>query len=348
MTIGELFIELGFKADTMKLNDFMKSVAQLNMASIASALGLGVMYEATAKIMNMADAAAMSMFGFGESTGMSARQMQQFSNVSEQLGANAGDAQASLKNLQMAMINVKLGRGNIEPFILAGIDPTKERDVFSVLEKIQRFVNDPNIDAGIKRMVVAEFGLSESMIQVLKNSGDIREAMAQQRVAADEQVDTMVRFHQINSKLGQEFKLLWVDIGSLIEPIIEAIERLVSLITHLLDNILGGRKNLVASVGTFAKETINTLFPFLPKNLPEKVGDWLNPFKGKSLDDIFSIYGLLPHIPALAGEGATHITNDIKVEVSGVSDPEKASDLAVKKFSKMLTDTYYHRETQSR
>ncbi len=43
-----------------------------------------------------------------------------------------------------------------------------------------------------------------------------------------------------------------------------------------------------------------------------------------------------------------NISHDIDVHVSGVSDPEKASDLVVKKLQRMLTDRYYHQKLQER
>jgi hypothetical protein len=347
MTIGELFIELGFKADTMKLKDFMKAVGELNMSSIASALGLGVLYDATNKIMNIADGAAMSIWGFSQTTGIGTKEAQQFSAVVEQLGGSAEDAKGSLKNLQTAMFNVKWGQGNIAPFQAMQIDPRK--GVFEALAKIQEFVKSPKYTDEFKRMMIEAIGLSDSLIPVLKNTKDITEAMKAQEISAEKQIETMVQFHQVNKKLGQELGLIWMDLATIIEPVIEMIEKVLTLILRLFDNILSGKKNLAASLGTGSKQFLNWLLPFLPEDFPEKLGDYINPFKEKSIEDVLKPFDFLLKPPATQMAGSTtYGDTTIKVDVSGTSDPIKAAEEAAKKINKMLSDRFYHQGTQKR
>ena len=54
MKIGELFVELGFHADTMKLKEFTSALGELSMSSVMSVLGLGTLYESVKKIMGIA------------------------------------------------------------------------------------------------------------------------------------------------------------------------------------------------------------------------------------------------------------------------------------------------------
>jgi hypothetical protein len=355
MTIGELFIELGFKADTMKLKDFMHSVAELNMSSIAAALGLGTLYESTSKIMSIADQAAMSVFGFTQVTGISGKEVQQFSAITEQLGVSSQEAQSSLKGLQSAMMNVRLNRGNAEPFLLAGIDIT-EKDIFKTIKQLQDFIKQSSAPDSIKRMIIAEMGLSEGMFTVLKNTEDITQAIEEQRYAYEKQIETMVRFHKVNADLGNTLKLVWTDIASLIEPVIESLEHLLKLVIEFFDNILGGKKNFMESVGSYTKGFMNWLMPFLPEDSWNKLGDLFNPFKSKVIGgyEIPGIQNLLPPISpltmsSLGGTGTSNVVqNDIDVDVSGVNDPIEAANHAINKLQRMLTDTYYNRNTQER
>lgn len=55
MKLGELFFELGFKSDHMKLKDFGKAVSELNMSSILSAGSFGAMIHGAKELISMAD-----------------------------------------------------------------------------------------------------------------------------------------------------------------------------------------------------------------------------------------------------------------------------------------------------
>ena len=51
MKIGELFMELGFKADTMKLNEFVKSIGELNMSSVMAGAEVAALADMTKKLL---------------------------------------------------------------------------------------------------------------------------------------------------------------------------------------------------------------------------------------------------------------------------------------------------------
>jgi hypothetical protein len=341
VNIGELFVTLGFKADTLKLNDFMKSVGELNMTSVASALGLGALYEATSKVMNIADGAAMSVWGFSQTTGIGTKETQQFNRVVEQLGGSSQDATASLKNLQTAMFNVKWGQGDIRPFQAMGIDPRK--GIFEALKRVQDFVKSPLYKDDFKRMMVEALGLSDSLIPVLKNSRDITEVMKEQEVINEKQINTMLRFHQVNTKMGQDLMLIWVDIAAHIEPVIEMLERMATLFLRLTDSMLGIKNSWPKSFGEFGKGTAKWLFtpPFSLKELHSML------LSGPLTDVVENMLRVTPGSSQMAGAtsyGETHI----QVDVSGVNDPVKAAEEAAKKINKMLSDRFYHQGTQKR
>jgi hypothetical protein len=329
VTIGELFIELGFHADTMKLKDFMHAVGELNMKSLATAVGLGTLYEATTKIMGMADETAMSIWQFSQITGITQKQIQQFVDVVEQMGGSAEDAKGSLDRLKKAMLEVQLGQNDAaaQAFTYMGVR-IGEKDPFVILKKASEFLKNAPYDETFKRRMIVQAGISESLIPLLKNITDLTKAMDEQRVAMDNQIATMVRFHQINKKLGQEFGLIWIDAASLIEPVVEIIENLATAITHLVDNILGGKKNILAASGTAVEDFYHWLFPFLPKDTMKNFGDWLNPFKKKTWGEAIPFYEDITHLNphaqlAPAGAGGATITNHVRIEVSGATSPEE-------------------------
>ncbi len=59
MTIGELVFELGFKADTVKINDFIGMVGKLNLSSVLASFGVKELYDGLNKIMGIADETAI-------------------------------------------------------------------------------------------------------------------------------------------------------------------------------------------------------------------------------------------------------------------------------------------------
>lgn len=378
MTIGELVIELGFSADTKVLNDFGRAVGNLNLNSIATALGLGALYEATNKIMNVADQTAMSLWGFNQVTGVSQKQTQQFSNVVEQLGGNAQDAQGSLKNLQTAMLNVQLGRGNAEPFILTGIDPST-RNVFEVLEKLQTFLKTSRASDSVKRMIVSEFGLAESMIPVLKNAKDINKAMDEFITNSPEQEQALVRSHAAWAKLDNEWRVVLTDIGGELAPLFEGTANALDYLAEVIHKYPELNQILLALAIMFGVVTaaivgmslamvavaiagwisglsevallvgsIAAGLAMITMNLDKipKLAHLATTFANASEFPLIGV-GMAAHLVG-AATGNRTITNDIDFVVSGVLDPERAGEIAAKKLQKILTDRYYHEPTQSR
>lgn len=348
MELGELFITLGFHADTIKLKEFMHAVGELNMSSIAGAVGLGSLYEATRKIMNIADQSAMSIWGFSQTTGISQKQTQQFSGVVEDLGGSADEAKSSLDGLQKAMLAVQLGNGNAKPFVLLGLNPG-EKDPFVILTKLQDFLKFSNVKDSFKQMIVAELGMSQGLIPILKNIENLAQAMDKVRIAEEQQILTMVRFHQVNAKMGRELKLIWIDLATIFEPAIETIEHLITLIIELMDNVFGMKKSLAGSVGTGINEFVNWLLPFAPKDMAAKIGDSIfKPFETYSGMPIEGTSWATKNLVPSSASGNTVVNHNFDISVSGVQDPEKASELVTKKLEKLFSDRFYHEKVQER
>ena len=324
MTIGELFIELGFKADTMKLHDFMTAVGELNMASIASALGLGVLYEATHKIMNIADQTATSIWDFSKITGVSTKDTQAFANAIEKVSGTADEARSSLKNLRSDMAKVAIGEGNLRPFAMMGITVDPDSDPIEVMKKIQNFLKTTSMKPVYADMLAAEAGLSEGTIIALRNMEDLTSAMKEQEIIGEQQINTMHEFHQLNKSLQQSFATIWTDIGSLIEPVIKEIASLLHIFTSFIHSLSTSK---------------NMLDPYI--KFAENIGAWINPFKGDWSGVVNSV--------KLAGVGGSSTTsNDIDIHISGVTTPAEVAAEVGRKLQKMLTDRFYHQPNQER
>jgi len=341
MNIGELFIELGFKADTMKLKEFMHAVGELNMSSIAGAVGLGSLYEATKKIMEIADKTAMSVFGYTQVTGMSGKQMQQFSNYAKEMGVSAEDAEGSLKNLQMTMFNVKLGRGSAEPFILTGVNPN-EKDPIKTMQQLQDFIKTHDtLDPAIHRMLVSEMGISENMLQVLKTSDRITDSINKQPFATDKEIKKILEYHKALSDLGTHINLLFTRWGASLVPVVKHLDSLASKMLEILRTGEGWK-----SLFTEIEQIFQKMMPLV--GALKLIGAGLK-IAEKNIEKNFKFIMSAPTPPsvALAGAGNT-TTNQFDISVSGVQDPEKASELVSRKLEKLFSDRFYHEKVQER
>ena len=224
-----IWVALGFKADTLKLKEFVSAIGDLDMRTVAATLGLGTLYDATYKIMNLADQTAMSMFSFSQTTGISSQKMEQLSTLTKQFGGSASDASTSLKNLQNAMFQAQLHGGGMA-FVLTGIDPFKDKDPFVVLEKVATFLKSSRFNDDAKRMVVAQLGISESMIPMLKNIDKLKKAMGEQLTPLQSATDALLTQSMAASKLDSDWRVLVTDIGGAIAP---GIQKLAEVLDHL-------------------------------------------------------------------------------------------------------------------
>jgi len=122
--IGELFVELFFKADQVKLGDFMHSLTELNMASVMTTLGLGAMYEMVSKIMTSADTTALSINNLSAQTGISRQEIQKWSEWTDQAGASADLAKQSFATLAEEKAKLMIGQGHPNAWMYwFGFDP---------------------------------------------------------------------------------------------------------------------------------------------------------------------------------------------------------------------------------
>ena len=244
MNIGELFVQLVFQSDQTKLKDFVNSLGDLNMSSVMATLSFGTMYESIKKIMGIADQTAIGVDSFTKSTGLSGKQMQQFSAYAEQMGASADDAKSALGALQMNAFKVRMGEGNIRSFTLTGISPYQ--DTFKIVEDIRKKLLDPGISDAMKRLVTQEFGLSEAMMMVLKSSDAQWESMRRNVFMTEEQVRSMKDYHKEAMETGQDWKALMGDIGASLSP---AIQGLMTFSQGILEGIKNSKDLQVVLLG---------------------------------------------------------------------------------------------------
>ncbi len=138
MKIAELFAEVGFKFDTLKLREFNHMLGDLNISSIIGVSSLAGLDVAVKKLIEGTAGLSSNLKTIQENTGINPQFTQQLEGVSEALGAAKGDADSFLTSLSKAQLQIRMGKGNIQPFILGGLT---YQDVIGTTEDLVKKIN---------------------------------------------------------------------------------------------------------------------------------------------------------------------------------------------------------------
>lgn len=158
MKIGELFVDLDFRdgGALNKLTNF--SIKFLALKTAASQLG-----DVFDNMFGSVIDGVVEMENLNQVTGLNIEKMQKWKAVAEQNNVAFGDIISSLKNLQSASADIMLGKGNAAPFTQLGIDMTRPREAFALLDEIRARIGEIK-DPGLRRNLLQEMGVSENML----------------------------------------------------------------------------------------------------------------------------------------------------------------------------------------
>lgn len=218
MKIGELIVELGFKSDTTKLSDFIKSVGNLNMSSVMASLGVGGLYEAARKFVDMAAERAVDMKTFENVTGQSAQKVKAWASVAEQAGVSAGSFESAIKNLQSSITSTRFGnpdQGLLQAYSIlnqygkANIKLTD--DLYTQIDKIREGIKRLTPESA--RYVLNLLHQDESMMNLYKSEQKLYDQRNKQAVTDRMQVEKMMEYFGKAKEFGNTLKANFVDIG---------------------------------------------------------------------------------------------------------------------------------------
>ena len=249
MTIGELFIELGFHADTMKLKDFMHAVGELNMSSIATALGLGTLYEATNKIMNIAGDASENLRQFGDITGLDQQKMERFGKAAEQMGVQFKTSQGFINGLQDELVRLKAGQGNVGFWQTLGIENPASKDAFQIADEISKKLSNPNMDQGWKKLILSLKGFNPELLLALQHNKQFLEIQSKIDVESKYERDTLNDLRRAWVEVGQEWGHALLKLAVAIAP---ALRSLAEFLTSMYNFIKASKEAQFALTALFA------------------------------------------------------------------------------------------------
>jgi len=188
MKIAELFAEVGFKFDSIKLHEVSKILGDLNLASVVGVTSLVTLGKGIQNVMETASKASISLLELKEATGLDPLRLHQLDVYFQQFGADAGEAQRAIYNLNKLRLEVLQGKGDPQPFIMTGLLPTT--DTLKLLDQIHEKFSDDSflknwagsfaqgakslqeMRAAWKDMIANQFGIPTSMLRGLDQSNE--------------------------------------------------------------------------------------------------------------------------------------------------------------------------------
>lgn len=172
MKIAEFFATLGFDADTKGLDNFDNSLNDIkrNMIGVKELILGGLVYGIN-QLTNKSANAANALYDFNTQTGLSIERLQkwQSAGVLSNIGLTADEVTASVQALNNQLVNISLGRGDITPFELLGIDP-RGLDAFDVLDRLRDVI--PQMDRNYASNILSQLGINAKMMNSLLLSNE--------------------------------------------------------------------------------------------------------------------------------------------------------------------------------
>lgn len=206
-SIGDLFIELGVKADTKTLNKVGQSVKTLrtNLLLLGGAFTGAVV--GLDRFVNSALKGVVALQNINAQTGLSIEKLQKFQQAGQlsNLALSADQIAQSIGNVQKNLANIKIGQGDIAPFQLLGIDVAGQ-DAFGVIDQLRDSIQ--GIDPAVATNLISGIGLSPDFINILKLSREEFDALSDNVFLSAKQRADIDRVGTSIKALGLRFKAL--------------------------------------------------------------------------------------------------------------------------------------------
>lgn len=236
MKLGELLFEVGFKADTMKLKEFGRAVADLNMSSILSAGSFWALYEAAKSVINVAQDLGEGVNKFTMETGKSGDALQRWVKVGHQAGVTGDVIETTIRGIAESMAEIQMGkppadanfwaRIGLAPDLLSGKDPSV---VFKdMLERLKSLGTTQSM------ALLQNYGKSVQLLDVIKQFPDLQKAYNDQIVLTPKEL-ALINKNMIElNKASDRLQVVWAELGVTLLP---AFDKMLIDFTALIDKM---------------------------------------------------------------------------------------------------------------
>lgn len=224
MTIGEIFIKLGFKVEGAKdlaaversVTKTTGSVTKLTIEVAAINAAFLYMIETSLKV-------AVALRSFALSTGLSTDELQVWQHAAAVNGIAAGDLTEAIKNLQTVQKDFALGvPKNVGVWGMLGVDPT-QGNPFQVLDRLRQHVLALK-DVGIARNLLSQLGL-ENMLPLLRSTNAEWEKWSRNFIVTAQQTEKLARLNAEWQSLKMSVSSLSVQFSAIFVPVLSVMAR---------------------------------------------------------------------------------------------------------------------------
>lgn len=169
MKLAELFVSLGFDVDEAKIKRVNESIKNLRRNLLETGAAFGAAIYGLDKFVSSTVQGSAALKNFNIQTGLSIEKLQKWQQAAQlsNLATSAESVTASVQNLQRAIAEIRLGRGNASPFTMLGID-VSGKDAFDVLNELRDRVS--GLDESVASILLQDLGIDSSMLSVLRLS----------------------------------------------------------------------------------------------------------------------------------------------------------------------------------
>jgi hypothetical protein len=229
MKIMELFAEIGLKG-AANANMSLKGLAGSSLALKTTIVAAVIAME---RMSAAARAMAVDLDKYEKLTGKSADQLQELKFMAEQAGISGDELAGTIQSLQKARTDILLGKGNITPFMMLGIDPNT--DPVEMLEVLRRKIGELPVE--IARNNTGMLGISDDMFYMLSQSGEAFEKLQEKyKLTEKNRKDLLL--------LNTEWRKLWVIIKNLSAQFQAVLAPSVRVLVRGLSNLVDMFKSI--------------------------------------------------------------------------------------------------------
>ena len=251
MKVGEFFVELGVDATTgnLSVRDMIQSFGDLDAATLGYAGALVLFLKRMSDVTQAAMDMAVGFSMFEAQTGLSAQTLQKWHIVGEQVNVDVQAITSSVQNLQRNMAEIRLGRGNIAPFQLLGIDPRS--DPFAVLEQLRHRLRGMDRAMGVNLM--SQMGIDPSLVKILQlTNKEFTKFMQTARGLTGTQARDFESLRMALNRVRLIFRDTSLDMASHFAPVVEMIAGDLERMLVLLRETPGAMRALQIGVAALA------------------------------------------------------------------------------------------------
>jgi len=201
----------GIKSKGSDLKDLATDIRKSHLMILATASAL-------VGIVKKASDVAASLTKFHNLTGLSTKNLQALQQQAAGSGVSPEEVTSSIQSLQQASQDIALGKGNIAPWAVLGIDP--RQDPFKVINDLQRVVN--NFSPARFTSLARELNLSEDMINFIKEAKSLGSS-DQSLLLSDKEIKKLKEFNILFNKAWDNSKRSIQKLAVSLKPLAESL-----------------------------------------------------------------------------------------------------------------------------